>query len=85
MNLEELKKQYPNVKFSTQDHCINPRDEGQTFYPLGAPKPERIEGSFIRIQNVCGGADTVRASNAEAIHRLAAWHEEVATRHPELV
>ena len=81
MDLISLQKKYPNVTFSQADHCINPRNEGQTFYPLGAPKPERVEGNFVRMVNVCGGADTVRASNVEAIHRLAAYHEKVAARH----
>ena len=77
MNTTELKRLFPLINFSEVDHSINPRNE-DAFYPLGAPKPERIEGKFIRIENPMGGADTVLASNEAAIMELAAWHQSRA-------
>ena len=72
--LQTLRKQYPLVNFFEVDHTMHPRNESAS-YPFGAPKPKRVEGEFIRMENPMGGADTVIASDSEAIHRLAAWHQ----------
>jgi hypothetical protein len=72
--INELKKEFPLVNFFKVDHVLIPRNEDAS-YPFGAPKPERIEGDFIRLENPMGGADTVRASDVEAIRRIAAWHQ----------
>ena len=77
MNINELKKQFPLINFKRVDHVINPRNE-DAFYPFGAPRPERIDGNFIRIENPMGGADTVPASDIEALLRLAAWHQKTS-------
>ena len=77
MNISELKKQFPLVAFEEKDHVINPRNE-DAFYPKGSPRPERIEGDFIRMENPMGGADTVHSSDTEAILRLAEWHQNRA-------
>ena len=73
-NMTTLRKQYPLVNFKEVDHTMHPRNESAS-YPFGAPKPKRVEGEFIRMENPMGGADTVLASDSEAIHRLAAWHQ----------
>ena len=72
--INDLKERFPLVSFEMVDHAINPRNE-DAFYPLGAPKPERISGDFIRIENPMGGADVVAKDNFDAIYRLAAWHQ----------
>jgi hypothetical protein len=77
MNIETLKNKFTLVSFSLVDHMINPRNE-DAHYPLGAPKPERLDGEFIRMQNPMGGADTVPVSNVDAILRLAEWHQSRA-------
>jgi hypothetical protein len=75
--IADLKKKFPLVNFSRVDHTWNPRNE-DAFYPLGAPKPERIEGDFIRMENPMGGAHTVSATNVEAIYRIAEWYQSRA-------
>lgn len=72
--IENLKKEFPLVHFERVDHVIVPRNEDAS-YPFGLPKPNRVNGDFIRIVNPMGGADTVRASNTKEILRLAAWHQ----------
>lgn len=74
INIDELKKEYPLVSFKTVDECVIPRNESAS-YPFGQPMADRIEGTFIRIENPMGGADTVRASNIKEILHLAAWHQ----------
>ena len=77
MNMNYLKKQYPNVDFSTQQGATFQRSES-AFYPLGlGSAPEVCSGLFVRMENCKGGSDTVLASNTAAIHALAAWHNNV--------
>jgi len=77
--LEVLRRDFPLVSFTRVNTLVNPRNE-DAFYPLGCPKPEVTIGDFIRIANKMGGADTVRASNIDAIERLASWHQEASVR-----
>jgi len=72
--LQTLRKQYPLVNFKASSKLTIQCNESAS-YPFGAPKPRRVEGEFIRMENPMGGADTVLASDSEAIHRLAAWHQ----------
>lgn len=72
--IEYLKSEFPLVHFERVKEIVIPRNEDAS-YPSGLPRPERIEGDFIRIQNPMGGADTVSAANVEEILRLAAWHQ----------
>ena len=72
--INDLKKEFPLVHFFKVDHVIIPRNEDAS-YPFGMPKPDRIKGEFIRMENPMGGADTVRAADVEGIRRLAAWHQ----------
>lgn len=74
MIIEQLKKEFPLVNFKKVDHILIPRNEDAS-YPFGLPRPDRIEGEFVRIENPMGGADSVRASNVDEIRRLAAWHQ----------
>ena len=72
--IEQLKKEFPLINFKKVDECVIPRNE-EASYPFGMPKPDRIKGEFIRMENPMGGADTVRASNIKEVYRLAAWHQ----------
>jgi len=73
---QALQAQYPNVKFSTQQGATFQRNES-AFYPGNSPAPEVCSGLFVRMENCKGGADVVLASNVEAVHTLAAWHNSV--------
>lgn len=79
MNIKILKEKFPSVVFKECTEKYIPRNE-DAFYPLGCPKGETVKGKFIRMVNVNGGADTVDASNTDAILRLAEWHQEVSMR-----
>ena len=73
--IEELRVLYPNVKFTLTSVRINQPCE-DAFYPHGGePKASRESGTFLRMQNVCGGADTLRLSS-DKIHSLADWHNQ---------
>jgi len=78
--LENLKKQFPYVTFTRVTERFNPRNEGETFYPFGAPKGETEKGDFVRMTNVKGGADTVSITNKEGMLKLAAFHQQVGVR-----
>ena len=73
--IDGLSKLYPNVKFSLVSELINQPHE-DAFYPHGGqPKASRETGEFLRMENIHGGADTLRLSS-ENIHNLADWHNQ---------
>lgn len=74
ISIEQLKRKFPLVHFEKVDEVVIPRNE-DACYPGGLPRPNRVNGDFVRIQNPMGGADVVRASDVKEIYRLAAWHQ----------
>ena len=73
--IEDLRVLYPNVKFSLVSELVN-RPCEDAFYPRGGePKASRETGSFLRMENAHGGADTLRLSS-DKIHSLAEWHNK---------
>jgi len=75
MRISELKSLYPNVEFSLVSELVN-RPHEDAFYPHGGePKSSREAGTFLRMVNPKGGADTLRLES-EKIHSLADWHNK---------
>ena len=82
--LEELRVLYPNVTFTIVSELVNQPCE-DAFYPHGGePKASRESGTFLRMQNVRGGADTLRLSS-QSMHSLADWHNQRKPKAPKLI
>jgi hypothetical protein len=74
--LKELKNRFQNVSFTETNQKLHVNHEDCHYLNGYSPKPEVVNGEFIRMVNSKGGADTISVKNVESIYSLAAWHNE---------
>ncbi|MGZ8882450.1 MAG: hypothetical protein ACXW1B_03105 [Nitrososphaeraceae archaeon] len=80
MNIEQLKSKFPQVTFTKVTEVREHKNESSFSLSGKDALPNIYHGKFIRMVNVKGGADTVPASDTNALVRLATFHQEVAER-----